>query len=325
MSAPTMRAIQVHAFGGPEVLTYERVPLPEPAPGEVLIRVHAAGLNPPDWYARTGFATLPSTIRPELRLPFTPGSDVSGVVAKVGSGVTQWRVGDPVFGLVRFPQLNNGGKGYAEYTTSPSAHLARKPANLSHIQAAAVPMSALTAYQFLFDHIKPLPGTTVVINGAAGGVGHFLVQLAKLRQARVIAIASGRHEAFLHKIGADEFIDYTTTDVQHVLRDVDHLIDTVGGPQGHRFVPLVRTGGTISPVFFGEYHREEAAHRRITLPAGQVHSDGHQMNQLAHLIEGGRICVGVDSTYSLPDAAKAHERAELGHIQGKIVLSVVEE
>ncbi|WP_201778837.1 NADP-dependent oxidoreductase [Streptomyces sp. 150FB] len=323
MPRATMRAVRAHSYGGPEVLTHEEVPRPEPEPGEVLIRVHAAGVNPPDRYARSGFTNLPEAIRPEPpRLPFTPGSDISGVVTAVGPGVTQWRPGDAVFGLVRFPSLDRGGRGYAEYTTSPAADLARKPASVDHVTAAAVPMAGLTAYQFLFDHIRLRPGRTVLVNGAAGGVGHFLAQLAGTRSAHVVAVASGGHEAFLRSLGVDEFIDYTTGPVEDRVRDIDHLIDTVGGPRGFRFLPTVKQGGTISPVFFGEYHREEAAERTITFPSGQVHSDGAQLGELARLIDDGRVRVGVDSVFALADAAKAHARAEQGHIQGKIVLRV---
>jgi NADPH:quinone reductase-like Zn-dependent oxidoreductase len=319
-----MTAVRVRAFGGPDVLTRERIPLPEAGPGEVLIRVHATGLNPPDWYARTGFANLPEAMRPKVGLPWTPGSDVSGVVAAVGPDVTEWSEGDAVFGLVRFPALNHGGMGYAEYTTSPASHLAAKPAGVDHIQAAGVPMAGLTAYQYLFDHVRLGPGRTVLVNGAAGGVGHFLVQLAKTRGAYVIGVASGRHEAFLRDLGVDRFIDYTTTDVEDVVRDVDHVLDTVGGPRGHRFLPMVRRGGTISPVFYGEYHRERAAALGITFRSGQVHSDGPRLAELAQLIDAGHLRVGVDSVFPLADAPKAHERAERGHIQGKIILRVTD-
>jgi NADPH:quinone reductase-like Zn-dependent oxidoreductase len=324
MPKQTMMALRVHAFGRPDALVYEEVPLPEPGPDEVLIQVHSACLNPPDWYARTGFANLPEAMRPPLRLPFTPGSDVSGVVAAVGPAVTEWREGDAVFGLVRFPQLNNGGRGYAEYTTAPASHLARKPAGIDHVQAAGVPMAGLTAYQYLFDHVQLGRDKTVLVNGAAGGVGHFLVQLAKTKDAHVIGVASGRHETFLRELGVDRFIDYTTTTVEDVVRDVDHLIDTVGGPHGHRFLPVVKRGGTISPVFYGEYHRERAAELGITFKSGQVHSDGPQMAELARLIDAGRLRVGIDSVFTLVDAPKAHERAEKGHIQGKVVLRVID-
>lgn len=317
-----MKAVRVHEVGEPAVLTYEDVPRPEPRPGEVLVRVHAAGLNPPDWYARTGFANIPEEFRPALPLPFTPGSDISGVVVAVGPEVTEWAEGDAVFGLVRFPSLEDGGRGYAEYTTAPAAHLARKPANVDHVHAAGVPMAGLTAYQYLFDHARLAEGKTVLVNGAAGGVGHFLVQLAKTRGAHVIGVASGRHETFLRDLGVDRFIDYTTTAVADVVKDVDHLFDTVGGPDGHRFLPVLKRGGVISPVFYGDYHEAEAAALGITFASGQVHSDGPQMTELARLLESGDLQVGIDGVYPLPAAAQAHERAEQGHIQGKIVLQV---
>lgn len=325
MTQPTMMAVRFHRFGDPAVLVHEEVPRPQPAADEVLIRVHAAGLNPPDWYVRTGFADFPAGVlpAPAVRLPFTPGSDVSGVVAAVGAGVTQWSVGDEVFGLVRFPavpDVNHGGSAYAEYATAPASHLARKPDSIGHIEAAGVPMSALTAYQFLFDVVGLQDGKTVLVNGAAGGVGHFLVQLAKTRGARVIGVASGRHASFLRRLGVDDFVDYTTTAVAEAAHGVDHLFDTVGGPHGHRLVPVVKRGGTISPVFYGEYHRARAAELGISLKSAQVHSDGQQMAGLARLIDAGKVTVGIDSVFDLADASKAHQRAEEGHIQGKIIL-----
>lgn len=324
MSTATMKAVRVHEFGGPEVLVHEEVPRPEPGPGEVLIRVHAAGLNPPDWYRRMGYANIPEAIRPPRpSLPFIPGSDVSGTVAAVGPEVTDLREGDAVFGLVRFPSLDNGGKGYAEYATAPEDHLARKPAGIDHVQAAAVPMAGLTAYQFLFDHIGLDEDRTVLVNGAAGGVGHFLVQLAKTRRARVVGVASGRHEQFLRELGVDQFIDYTAVAVEESARDVDYLIDTVGGPHGYRFLPVLKRGGTIMPVFYGDYHREHAAELGITFLSGQVRSDGRQMAELGRLIDAGHLRVGIDSVFPLADAQKAHERAERGHIQGKLVLRVL--
>ncbi|MCF2532042.1 NADP-dependent oxidoreductase [Yinghuangia soli] len=323
MLPSTMHAIRLHAFGGPEQLAYEEVPVPEPGPGDVLVRVHAACLNPPDWYARTGFTAIPAELRPVLPLPYTPGSDVSGVVVAVGGGVTEWQAGDEVFGLVRFPALGDGGRGYAEYTTSPAGHLARKPAGIDHLQAAAVPMAGLTAYQFLFEHIGLRPGRTVLVNGAAGGVGHFAVQLAKAHGARVVAVASGRHEEFLRSLGADRFIDYTTTEVETAVADVDHVVDTVGGPDGHRFLSVVKRGGTVSPVFLGDYDPDRAAALGITLRGGQVRSDGAGMAALAALIDAGRLRPAIDSVFPLAEAGQAHARAAQGHIQGKIVLKVV--
>lgn len=317
-----MKAVRVHEQGGPEVLRYEEVPAPRAGLGEVLVRVHAACLNPPDWYARSGYPGIPEDVRPKVDLPYIPGSDVSGVVVEVGPAAGGWEVGDEVFGLVRFPWGGDGGRAYAEYTTAPPYHLARKPENLSHVEAAGVPMAGLTAYQFLFDHIGLGEGRTVLVNGAAGGVGHFAVQLAKTKGAHVIAVASGRHEEFLRDLGADEFHDYTRTDVTEKVRDVDHLVDNVGGPHGHRFLPVLKPGGTISPVFLGDYHAERAAELGISFRPGQVHSDGRQMGELAALLEQGALRVGIDGVFPLAEAAKAHERAERGHIQGKIILDV---
>jgi NADPH:quinone reductase-like Zn-dependent oxidoreductase len=339
-----MKAICVHQLGGPDVLSYEDVPRPDPSPGEVLIQVHAAGLNPPDWYGRGAPNLIPESMRPKRAFPFTPGSDVSGVAAAVGPGVTEFKEGDAVFGLVRFPDFINGGKAYAEFTTAPAAHLARKPQNIDHIQAAAIPMSGLTAWQYLFEHgadpvreaamkwppwdlgkRAPVPlgsGKTVLVNGAAGGVGHFAVQLAKLTQARVVAVASGRHAAFLRDLGVDEFLDYTKGAVEEAVTNVDVVIDTVGGPLGYRFLRVLKPGGTLCPVFLGEYHRDEAAKLDIRTQSGQVHSDGSQLADIARLVELGKLRVGIDSVFPLADARVAHARAEMGHIQGKIVLNV---
>lgn len=313
-----MKAVRVHEFGGPEVLTYEEVPRPTPAPDEVLVRVHAAAFNPPDWYRRVGYANIPPTIRPEPPLlPFIPGSDISGTVVGLGSDVTEWQEGDEVFGLVRFPSPNNGARAYAEYATAPATHLARKPSTVDHARAAAVPMAGLTAYQFLFDHIDLPWDKKVLVNGAAGGVGHFAVQLAKTRRATVVGVASTRHQDFLRSLGVDEFVDYTTDSA--LPHDVDVILDTVGGPKAYELVPALRPGGTLMPVFYGEYHREQAP---VTFRGGQVHSDGQQLAALAHLIDTGQLTVGIDSTFPLTEAWKAHKRAEEGHLQGKIVLEV---
>ncbi|MCX5213094.1 NADP-dependent oxidoreductase [Kitasatospora sp. NBC_00240] len=329
MAGATMMAVRVHAFGGPEELRYEKVPVPRPGPGEVLVRVHAAGVNPPDWYGRTGFANIPEAIRVALSLPFTPGSDISGEIVALGPDVTGWSVGEAVLGLVRFPSRGGRGEGYAQYATAPVTDLARKPAGLDHVRAAGVPMAGLTAYQFLYDHLGLGPGDgkgrTVLVNGAAGGVGHFTVQLAKVLGAEVVGVASTRHREFLAGLGADRFVDYTATPVEDVVRDVDHLVDTVGGPDAHRLLPVVRRGGTISPVFLGEYHRERAQRLGIDFRSGQVHSDGAQLAELVGLIDQGLVQVGVDSVFPLARAAEAHQRAERGHLQGKIVLRVAED
>jgi NADPH:quinone reductase-like Zn-dependent oxidoreductase len=332
----TMKAIRLHKFGGPEVLHYDEVPIPEPKSGEVLIRVHAAGVNPPDWYVREGMPNVPPHMRPPLNLPSIPGTDVSGVVEAIATDVDDFSVGDEVFGLLRFPSLE-GGSAYAEYVAAPVSDLARKPARIDHVHAAGLPMAGLTAWQFLIElgHHHPSPfqpdqhrpialnaETTVLINGAAGGVGHLALQLVKWRNARVIAVASGPHESFLRELGADEFIDYTKSHPGEVARDVDLVLDTVGGPHGSRLLPTLKRGGALYPVFIAEYDLEETAKLGVTISGIQVRSSGPQLAQLGRMLDADTLRVAIDSTFPLADAGKAHERADRGHIQGKIVLTV---
>ncbi|MCQ8828376.1 NADP-dependent oxidoreductase [Streptomyces malaysiensis] len=336
MPIHTMRAIRLHEFGGPEVLRHEEVPVPEPGPGEVLVRVHAVGINPPDWYAREGMPDVPPELKPPFDLPLIPGTDVSGVVEAVAADVNGFVVGDEVVGLLRFPTALQGS-AYAEYVTAPASDLARKPAAIDHVHAAGLPMSGLTAWQFLIElgHGHPSPfqeaphrpmaldgETTVLINGAAGGVGHLALQLAKWKGARVIAVASGAHEAFLRKLGADEFIDYTKDRPEEVARDVDLVLDTVGGPDSRRFLRTLERGGSLYPVYFGEFDDEENAELGVTVTATQVRSNGAQLAELGRLLDAGTVRVAVDSTFPLAEARAAHERAARGHIQGKIVLTV---
>ena len=335
MSTNTMKAIRLHGFGGPEVLRYDQVPIPELKPGEVLVRVHSVGINPPDWYLRDGFTILPPAWRPPVPLPIIPGTDVSGIVEAVAADVHGFSVGDEVFGLIRFPSLE-GGAAYAEYVSAPASDLALKPAGIDHVHAAGAPMAGLTAWQFLIElgHDQPNPlqaelhrpvplaGKTVLINGAAGGVGHFAVQLAKWKGAHVIAVASGAHESFLRELGADEFIDYTRSSPEEVAHNVDLVLDTLGGPTTARFLRTLKRGGALFPVFLGFSEFEEASRLGVTVSTTQVRSKGPQLAELGRLLDAGTVRVAIDSTFPLADARKAHERAARGHIQGKIVLTV---
>ncbi|MFG2460404.1 NADP-dependent oxidoreductase [Streptomyces sp. NPDC048523] len=338
MPTPTMRAIRLHEFGGPEVLRHEEVPVPEPGPGEVLVRVHAIGVNPPDWYARGGMPDVPPELKPPFDLPLIPGTDVSGVVEAVAPDVNGFTAGEEVIGLLRFPAALQGG-AYAEYVTAPASDLARKPASVDHVHAAGLPMSGLTAWQFLIelghDHPSPFQAarhrpmrldseTTVLVNGAAGGVGHLALQLAKWKGARVIAVASGAHETFLRELGADQFIDYTKERPEEVARDVDLVLDAVGGPGSRRFLHTLRRGGALYPVYFGEFDEDENKKLGVTVTATQVRSNGPQLAELGRLVDAGTVRVAIDSTFTLADARAAHERAARGHIQGKIVLTVPE-
>lgn len=336
MPTRMMKAIQLHEFGGAEVLRHEEVAVPEPASGEVLVRVRAVGLNPPDWYVREGMPGIPAEFRPPFDLPLIPGTDISGVVEAVADDVSGFAAGDEVVGLLRFPVLMQSG-AYAEYVTAPASDLAPKPAAVDHTHAAALPMSGLTAWQYLIDvgHDHPSPfqearyrptalgrDTTVLVNGAGGGVGHLALQLAKWKGARVIAVASGAHEAFLHGLGADEFIDYTKQRPEDIVRDVDLVLDTVGGPRSRRFLPTLKRGGALHPVYFGEFDDEENARLGITVSGTQVRANGAQLAELGRLVDTGTIRVAIDSTFALADAQAAHKRAAQGHIQGKIVLTV---
>ena len=250
-------------------------------------------------------------------------------------GVDGLGVGDEVFGLLRFPSLD--GSAYAEHVAAPASDLALKPAGVDHVHAAGLAMSGLTAWQFLVDlgHDHPSPfqaaqhrpvplgeGTTVLVNGAAGGVGHLALQIARWKGARVIAVASGAHEDFLRDLGADQIVDHTVERPEDVVRDVDLVLDTVGGPGSARLLRTLRRGGALFPVFVAPFDPEEVAALGVTTSGTQVRSDGTQLAELGRLVEAGVLRVGIDSTYPLHDARAAHERAARGHLQGKIVLTV---
>lgn len=342
MTSKHMKAIHQHQFGGPEVLRYEDAPMPELKAGEVLVRVHAVGINPPDWYLRDGYRMLPSEWQPQVAFPVIPGTDISGVIealaGDVADAMSGFAVGDEVYAMVRFPDgLAGDSRAYAEYVSVPAADLARKPAGIDHVHAAAAPMSLLTAWQFLIalghdapnplqpqQHVPvPLKGKTVLVNGAAGGVGHLMVQIARWQGARVIAVASGRHEALLRELGVEQFIDYTKSVPEELVRDVDLVIDAVGGPTSSRFLRTLKRGGALFPVFpLGFAGFDEAAERGVTVSATQVRSSGAQLAELAALLDARTIRVVIDSSYPLAEARQAHERAARGNIQGKLVLTV---
>ncbi len=336
MSAETMKAVRQHEFGGPEVLRYEDAPIPALEAGEVLVRVRAVGLNPPDWYLRDGYKMLPVAWQPEVPFPVILGTDISGTVEAVAEDVKVFSVGDEVYSMVRFPSFGLS-RAYAEYVSVPASEIALKPTGIDHVHAAGAPMSLLTAWQFMIGpghgepnplqahrhEPMPLEGKTVLVNGAAGGVGHFAVQIAKWKGARVIAVASGKNEAFLRDLGADEFIDYARTPPEDVARGIDLVIDAVGGPTTDHFLRTLKHGGALFPVFpLGFSGAKEAEKLGVTVSATQVRSSGAQLEEVGRLLHNGTIRVAVDSEYPLAEARKAHGRAAQGHIQGKIVLSV---
>jgi NADPH2:quinone reductase len=332
-----MKAVRLHAFGGPDVLVYEDAPKPIPGPGEVLVRVHAAGLNPPDLMLRDGYRALPPEWRPDPVFPLVLGTDISGTVEAVAEEVTGFAPGDAVFSMVRFPaDLMKGSGAYAEFVAVAASELAHKPAAIDHAHAAGAPMSLLTAWQFLIEvghdapnpfqpyphQPVPLAGKTVVVNGAGGGVGHLLVQIVKWQGARVIAVASTRNEALMRELGVDQFIDYTRQAADEVVRDADLVIDAVGGANMERFLRTLKPGGAlflVNPLAFAGH--EEARAQGIVLSSSQVRSNGPQLEKAGRLLQDRTIRIVLDSSYTLAEAWRAHERAMQGSIQGKIVLT----
>lgn len=313
----TMRAVQLDSYGEPEVLRVAEVPRPEPLPTEILVRVKAAGINPVDWKTRAGQGVAGLLGEPPLIL----GWDVSGVVEALGGGVTRFQVGDEVYGMPRFPHRGNA---YAEYTTAPSRHFARKPAALDHVHAAALPLAGLTAWQALVDTADVQPGQRVLVHAAAGGVGHLAVQIAKARGAHVIGTASAAKHDFLRDLGADELIDYTTTDFGQAVRDVDLVLDLIGGEYGERSVQTLRPGGLLIVVPSAPAPAAavlaEAAGVRFT--GVLVEPDHAGLEQLNALVAQGKLRVEVDTVFPLAEAAQAHKLGETGRTRGKLVLTV---
>jgi NADPH:quinone reductase-like Zn-dependent oxidoreductase len=309
-----MKVIRQQRLGGPEVLGLVSAPVPQPAPTEVLVRVRAAGINPVDWKSRADGGPLGTP-------PFTLGWDVAGVVETVGFGVTRFAPGDRVFGMPRFP---HEAAAYAEYVTSRSRQLAPIPDGLDDVQAAALPLSSLTAWQLLVDTADVQPGDRVLILAAAGGVGSLAVQIAKQRGAHVIGTARAADHAYLAELGADEAIDYTTTDVGATVRDVDVILDLVGGRTGREALPALRDGGLIVNVPSGSDlpPLEADAGDRVRVTSFLVEPDRMGMEAIAAMAGAGTLRARVGRTFPLAEAAAAHALGESGAADGKLVLTV---
>jgi NADPH:quinone reductase-like Zn-dependent oxidoreductase len=310
-----MKAARFHDYGGPEALVFEEAPLPKPEPDDILIRVHAASVNPADWKVRAGF--MRGVVR--LPLPYIPGLDVSGVVERTNGSGTSLSVGDEVYADTG--DFTRQGT-YAEHVAVPATKVARKPASLDHLAAAAVPVAALTARQALFDAAELQPGQTVLIHGAAGGVGSFAVQFARWQGARVLATASTRHQQFLRQLGADEAIDYTKTRFEDVAREVDVVLDTIGGEVQERSWRVIRAGGVLVSVVGPP---DDSAVRDRGLRGMHVFTkaNGARLSEIARLIDEGKIKPVIAAVLPLEKAGEAQAMNEEGHTRGKIVLRVV--
>ncbi|OLB74140.1 MAG: NADPH:quinone reductase [Actinobacteria bacterium 13_2_20CM_2_71_6] len=309
-----MLAITQESFGGPEVLTVTEVDPPRPLPTEVLVRVHAVGVNPVESFIRSGAFPL---LGPP---PFVLGWEISGVVEEVVPGTERFRPGDEVYGMPFFPRA---ASGYAEYVAAPSRMLARKPATVDHVHAAALPLVGLTAWQGLVEYARIAAGQTVLIHGAGGGVGHLAVQIAKSRGAHVIGTASAGKHDFVRQLGADELIDYRAVDFAEVVRDADVVFDVIGGDYGPRSLRCLRPGG----VFVTAVDRTDAELAVRARAAGMrfvgvaVEPDHVGLERLTELVDAGRLRPHVEHVLPLVEAAKAHVLSDTGHITGKIVLT----
>lgn len=306
-----MKAIRIHSYGGPEVLKFENVPRPVPNDDEVLIKVFAAGVNPVDWKIRRGY------MKEMFQLPLILGWDVAGVIEEKGRQVTNFAVGDEVYTR---PSLFRDG-AYAEYIAVQASEVALKPETINYIQAAAVPLAGLTAWQSLFDLAHLQSGQKILIHAAAGGVGHYAVQFAKWAGAHVIGTASAGHHEFLGSIGIHEAIDYTTTAFEDAVRDADVVLDTIGGEVWQRSWKVLKKGGILVSTLRGPEAGGADALNKLCAHVF-VQPDARQLGEIAALIDSGHVRPEIAGTFPLREAEKAHRANEGGHTRGKIVLEI---
>jgi NADPH:quinone reductase-like Zn-dependent oxidoreductase len=307
----TMKAVRIHKFGGPEVLQFEDVPRPEPGTHQVLVRVHAAGVNPVDWKIREGKLG-------KILLPSIMGSDFSGEIEAIGPDVTEFRVGESVMGSV----ADESGS-YAEFALAPVTHIIEKPKAIDHVRAAAMPVPSMTAWQALFDTANLAAGQKILIHAAAGGVGSFAVQLAKWKGAHVIGTASAENIALVRSFCADEIIDYRKTRFEDVVKDADVVFDTVGGETQERSWKVLKKGGILVSIVQPPSEETAKAHGVRGVFMVEDATRNAELTQIAKLVANGQIQVNVETVLPLSDARKAQEISQTGHAHGKIILKVV--
>jgi NADPH:quinone reductase-like Zn-dependent oxidoreductase len=310
MATRTINAIQVHDYGDADQLKLEQITQPEPQEGEVLVRVHAAGVNPVDWKIRAGWM---KDFRPST-FPYVPGADLAGVVEKVGAGVSEFQPGQAVFG-------RSSQGSYAEYAIAPANTLALKPQSMSFDEAATIPIGATTAWQGLFDHGNLQLGQRVLILGGAGGVGDYAVQFARWKGAHVISTASTSNVDFVRSLGAETVIDYTKTHVEDAVHDVDLVFDTVGGTALASAWPTLKRGGTLVSIA-GQPDEAKARELGVRTARFSAQVNTELLNTFAKLIVEGQVKAVVGAVFSLSEAAKAQELSQSGHGRGRIILHV---
>jgi NADPH:quinone reductase-like Zn-dependent oxidoreductase len=313
-----MKAIILKAAGGTNQLSITEVPVPSPKAGEVLIQVHAISINPVDVKTRKG-GSLYKMLQEQP--PVILGWDVSGVVTAVGSGVDRFKVGDAVFGMVNFP---GHGRAYAEYVAAPQEHLAHKPGTISHGEATAATLAALTAWQVLVHEAKLTKGQTILIHAAAGGVGHYAVQIARYLGATVSGTASAANAGFLKELGVQYPLDYTLPDMFEKVKDIDTVLDPIGGETTARSIQVLKPGGTLISIVGGVKENLSSAIQKKNLNAKNylVHSSGADMEQLAGLLKEGVLKSYVSQQFEFEKIADAHHQIETGKTRGKIILNV---
>jgi NADPH:quinone reductase-like Zn-dependent oxidoreductase len=307
-----MKAVCIHSFGGPEVLKLESVDVPQPKDDEVLIKVHAASVNPVDYKIRAG--TYPPV--KEQQLPKILGRDVSGTIERCGRAVRDLHEGDAVYAL-----LDGSSGGYAEYVAIKADLCSPKPKQLDYPEAAAIPLAGLTAWQGLFDEGNLNAGQRVLIHGGAGGVGHLAIQFAKAKGATVCTTVSPQDVEFARSLGADEIVDYKSERFEDTLHDVDLVFDLVAGDTQERSWTVLKDGGTVVSTLArpseskARQHHARAAHY-------VAHPDAAELREIGSLIDAGKVKPHISATYSLDHAAEAQQRVERDHPHGKVVLEV---
>jgi len=311
----TMMAVRIHKFGKPDVLVFEQAPKPEPKSNEVLIRVHAAGVNPLDCKIRAGTHPLAC----QMTFPGIIGWDTSGVVESVGSNVKNFKVGDHVY--ARTGDYTGHG-AYAEYQAVKEDEIAIKPKSVSHVEAASLPLVALTTWQSIIDVAKLAEGQRILIHAAAGGCGSFAVQLAKAKGAYVIGTASSRNKQFLHSLGVDEFIDYNTTPFEKAVNNVDVVFDLIGGETQKRSWQVLKEGGILVSVVRPAPDEKFITQYKVRGELIVMQPNGKQLAQIAELVDSGKIKSIVSAVFPLKAAAQAHELMQTGHVRGKVVLEI---
>ena len=304
-----MKAVVINEYGDNSVVRHVDVDRPEPQAGEVLVKIHAAGVNPVDWKIRGGAGQ-----RMGLTLPIHLGGEIAGTIEKLGEGVSGLEKGDAVYGIIKTG-------GFAEYAVASAADMARKPANLDFVHAAAIPLGALTAWQAMFDVAKLASGQRLLVTNSSGGVGSLAVQLAKAHGVHVSAMASGRNEEYVRGLGVDEFIDYTKQPFEQVARDMDVVFDTVGGDTfQHAFATLRKGGFLVTAVAFPT---DEDRQHGVGVERVMCKPNAGQLASIRELVEAGKVRARVATVLPLADVRQAFELSEGGRTRGKIVLQVV--